>query len=79
MEILTDIVLRAHWFKTHDHVYVTDKHTLLTPAAKDFIKEHHIQLVYADSGGCDLPAGSVISQLFVGRIISLQVTVRRCQ
>lgn len=56
MEILTDIVLKAHWFKTHDHVYVTDKHTLLTPAAKDFIKEHHIQLVYADSGGCEKAA-----------------------
>lgn len=45
MEIITDIVLRAHWFKTHSSEYVVGKDILLTPAAKDFIKEHQIQLV----------------------------------
>lgn len=48
MKILTDIVLRAHWFKTHDNEYVIEKDTMLTPAAKDFIKEHDIRLVYSD-------------------------------
>ena len=38
MEIITDIVLRAHWFKTHSSEYVVGKDILLTPAAKDFIK-----------------------------------------
>lgn len=46
MKILTDIVLRAHWFKTHDNEYVIEKDTMLTPAARDFIKEHDIHLVY---------------------------------
>ena len=54
MEIITDIVLRAHWFKTHSSEYVVGKDILLTPAAKDFIKEHQIQLVCREN--TDKPA-----------------------
>lgn len=45
MKILTDVVLRAHWFKTYDNEYAVDENTILTPAAKDFVKEHDIRLV----------------------------------
>jgi propanediol utilization protein/ethanolamine utilization cobalamin adenosyltransferase len=48
MEILTDIKLRAHWFKRHEAVYYVAKGTMLTPAAKDFVKEHGIRLIYED-------------------------------
>lgn len=50
MEILTDTVLRAHWFKTHEKEYRIQKDTMITPAAKDFIKEHGITLIDACSG-----------------------------
>lgn len=60
MKILTDVVLRAHWFKTYDNEYPVDEDTILTPAAKDFIKEQDIRLVYpdrvcADSGAAYKP------------------------
>lgn len=49
MEILTDMVLRAHWFRSHEKEYHLSKDTMLTPAAKDFIREHGISLVYTDA------------------------------
>lgn len=45
MKILTDIELRAHWYKTHPTVYEVEADTIITPAAKDFLKEHGIRLV----------------------------------
>lgn len=48
MEILTDMVLRAHWFRNHEKEYHLSKDTMLTPAAKDFIRERGITLVYED-------------------------------
>ena len=35
MEILTDIALRAHWFRSHEKAYHVSKDTMLTPAARD--------------------------------------------
>lgn len=49
MEILTDIALRAHWFRSHEKAYHVSKDTMLTPAARDFIREHGITLTYEDS------------------------------
>ena len=49
MEILTDIALRAHWFRSHEKEYRVSKDTMLTPAARDFIREHGITLTYEDS------------------------------
>ena len=48
MKILTDIELRARWFRSHEKEYHLSKDTMLTPAAKDFIKEHGITLIYGD-------------------------------
>jgi len=49
MKILTDTELRAHWFRTHEKIYMTDADTMITPAAKDFLREHHIELVTPDA------------------------------
>ena len=49
MEILTDIARRAHWFRSHEKAYHVSKDTMLTPAARDFIREHGITLIYEDS------------------------------
>ena len=48
MEILTDIALRAHWFRSHEKEYHISKDTMLTPAARDFIREHGITLIYGE-------------------------------
>ncbi len=52
MKILTDIELRAHWYKTRETSVVVEPDTVLTPAAKDFIKEHNIRLVM-DEPACE--------------------------
>ena len=46
-KILTDIELRAHWYRTQEKSYTVEAGTQLTPAADDFIREHHIQLHFA--------------------------------
>lgn len=56
MYILTDIELRTHWFRTHQATYTVPEDTMVTPAASDFLKEHHIKLVTGDAA-CSL-AGS---------------------
>ncbi len=48
MEILTDSALRAHWFQTHAKTYSVSRDTLITPAARDFIKEHGIELTVSE-------------------------------
>ena len=46
MFILTDIELRARWFRDHESTYeLPDEPVMLTPAARDFIKEHEITLI----------------------------------
>ncbi|MBE5807944.1 MAG: hypothetical protein E7317_06345 [Clostridiales bacterium] len=44
-KLLTDIELRAHWHRTHSPVYEIEPGTMLTPAARDFIRENRIELV----------------------------------
>lgn len=48
MKILTDTALRAHWFQTHAKTYSVSQDTLITPAARDFIKEHGIELTVSE-------------------------------
>ena len=45
--ILTDVELRAHWYRTQDKCYTVAPGTYVTPAALDFIREHQIQLHFA--------------------------------
>lgn len=42
--ILTDIELRAHWNRTRSDTYPLEEGALLTPAARDFVREHGIRL-----------------------------------
>lgn len=46
-KILTDAELRAHWYRTQEKSYTVEPGTQITPAADDFIREHHIQLHFA--------------------------------
>lgn len=43
-KILTDVELRAHWFRTGENVYYVQKDVSVTPSAQDFLKEHGIEL-----------------------------------
>jgi len=43
-KILTDIELRAHWYRTREKRYTVAPGTYVTPAARDFIREHQIEL-----------------------------------
>jgi len=45
--ILTDVELRAHWYRTQDECYTVAPGTYVTPAAQDFIREHQIKLHFA--------------------------------
>jgi len=45
--ILTDVELRAHWYRTQEECYTVAPGTYVTPAALDFIREHQIQLHFA--------------------------------
>ena len=46
-KILTDIELRAHWYRTQERRYTVPQGVYVTPAARDFIREHQIQLHFA--------------------------------
>lgn len=46
-KLLTDVELRAHWHRTHSDTYTVAPDTMLTPAARDFIRENGIRLVEA--------------------------------
>lgn len=46
-KILTDIELRAHWYRTQEKCYTVAPGVYVTPAARDFIREHQIQLHFA--------------------------------
>mgnify|MGYP004444003777 FL=1 len=45
MQVITDIELRAHWYKTRESIIGIAPGSKLTPAARDFVKEHKITLV----------------------------------
>lgn len=49
--ILTDAELRAHWFRTRETTFSAAPGVMLTPAARDFLKEHSITLVYEEAAG----------------------------
>lgn len=44
-KLISDVELRARW-NHRDPVYFVEEGTILTPAAKDFLREHNIQLSY---------------------------------
>lgn len=60
MKILTDTELRARWYKTHLSVVQVERDTIITPAAKDFLKEHKITLVTGSETKPEKQAGYVI-------------------
>ena len=55
MNILTDIQLRSHWFKTRCQEVVVEEGTFLTPAARDFLKDHGIVLRYTSAHQQEMP------------------------
>ena len=46
-KLLTDVELRAHWSQNRTETYPIEDGTILTPAARDFIREHGIRLCSA--------------------------------
>ena len=46
-KLLTDIELRAHWFRTRQSSYTVAEGTYVTQSARDFLKEHGIELHFA--------------------------------
>lgn len=46
-KLLTDMELRAKWSRSPTDVYYVEEGTLLTPAARDFLREHRVELRYA--------------------------------
>lgn len=46
-KLLTDVDLRAHWFRTKEKVYFVTPDTYVTPTARDFLREHGIELQVA--------------------------------
>lgn len=52
-KLLTDVQLRAHWACSRENSITVELGTILTPAAKDFIREQGIELTYAPMGGGD--------------------------
>jgi ethanolamine utilization cobalamin adenosyltransferase len=44
--LLTDVELRARWSRDRSSTYYVEEGAILTPSAKDFLKEHNIQLCY---------------------------------
>ena len=47
--LLTDVELRASWHRTRGDTIVVAPGTLLTPAARDFLRENGIQLQFAET------------------------------
>lgn len=43
-KILTDVELRAHWFRTKEKVYYAQNDVSVTPSARDFLREQGIEL-----------------------------------
>lgn len=44
--ILTDVELRAHWTRSKTNRVIIEPGTILTPAAKDFVREQGVEIVY---------------------------------
>lgn len=48
-KILTDVELRAHWFRTKGTVYFAQEGVSVTPAARDFMREQGIELRFTSA------------------------------
>lgn len=57
--LLTDVELRARWSRDRSSTYYVEEGTILTPSARDFLKEHKIQLCYTSEGAPTESAGSM--------------------
>ncbi|MBQ3109244.1 MAG: hypothetical protein IJC67_06480, partial [Clostridia bacterium] len=57
-KILTDVELRAHWAKHHCASYCVEAGTIVTPAAKDFLREQGIALTEKSAA----PAAGVMTR-----------------
>lgn len=53
-KLLTDVELRARWSRQRKSTYQVEAGTILTPSAKDFLREHNITLCF--TGEEDKPA-----------------------
>ncbi len=51
VKLLTDVELRARWTRSREKSITIEKGTILTPAAKDFIHEQGIELIFAPADG----------------------------
>lgn len=56
-KLLTDVELRARWSCDRSQTYYVEKGTILTPSARDFVREHGIQLCT----NCPAPATGVMT------------------
>lgn len=50
MRVITDIELRTMWCKNPDMEFEVEEDTIITPAAKDFVKDHGIKLYTSPKG-----------------------------
>lgn len=50
-KLLTEAELRSHWLKNREPVYHIDEETVLTPSARDFIRENNIRLITGKPAG----------------------------
>lgn len=57
-KVLSDVELRARWLRDGMTVCEVEEGTVLTPAAKDFVREHHIEISYRSSR----PAGQTMTR-----------------
>lgn len=49
-KLLTDVELRARWSRDRQTVCCVEEGTILTPAARDFLREHNIELRFTQKG-----------------------------
>ena len=61
MKILTDMELRARWYGTRPSVFHVEAGTVVTPAARDFLREHGIALVTDDPPATEHKSGFVVA------------------
>lgn len=50
-KLLTDIELRSRWSRSPTDTYYVEEGTLLTPSARDFLREHRIELRFTPPQG----------------------------
>ena len=70
-KLLTDIELRSQWSQNRSKTYYVEEGTMLTPAARDFVRENEITLCYVEGCGdtgtvCGGPHSAAPSPLYAG-------------